>query len=214
MEHRLDIDVFLRRYCEDWSSQAGEPLDQVEKNTHLHTVKRLDSSDTIQGRMISFISHLIKPSLIVEIGTFTAYATGCLSEGLVPGGRIISIEKNMLFRPLIESNLRILGIEQKVDMLFGNALDILLEIDEEIDFIFIDAAKYEYEEYYDLTIDKLRSGGVIIADNVIWKGRVLSDKKDKMTRAMHNFNVKISRDSRVEVVILPYRDGISFIRKV
>ena len=213
LEHRLDIDVILRRYCEDYSSTESRGLNEIERQTHLHTVKRLDASDTIQGRLISFISHLIRPELIVEIGTFTGYATGCLSEGLAPNGRIISIEQNDLFKDMIERNLESLGISDRVDMKYGDALTILPTIDSEIDLIFIDAAKYEYEAYFDLTIDQLRSGGVILADNVLWKGRVLERNKDKMTTAMHKFNVKIKNDQRVEVVILPYRDGISLIRK-
>lgn len=213
MEHRLDIDPILRKYCEDWSTTEGEALRQIERNTHLNTVKRHDASDQIQGRVISFLSKLIHPKLIVEVGTFTAYASGCLAEGLHPDGKIISIERNDIHEALIVKNLDILGISDKVDFRMGNAIDILPTITEEIDLIFIDAAKYEYEAYYDLTIEKVRSGGVILADNILWKGRVLSQEQDKMTAAMHAFNKKMAQDSRVEVVILPYRDGLSMIRK-
>lgn len=213
MEHRLDIDPLLRRYCEQWSTTESEELAFVEKYTHLNTVKRHDASDTLQGRIISFICHLIKPKLIVEIGTFTAYATGCLAEGLAPDGKIISIEQETLFQPLIDQNLKKLNIEDRVDMMFGNALTILPKITEPIDLIFIDGAKYEYEDYFDLTIDKLKTGGVILADNILWKGRVLKEDMDKMTSAMHHFNIKMKNDPRIEVVILPYRDGISMIRK-
>lgn len=214
MEHRLDIDPVLRKYCEDQSTPESRALREVERHTQLNTVKRHDASDTIQGRLISFISQLIQPRLIVEIGTFTAYATGCLSEGLIPNGRIISIEQEVQFKPFIQQNLRDLGIDQRVEMLFGDAIQILPTIDEQIDLIFIDAAKYEYEKYYDLTIEKLRSGGVILADNILWKGRVLHKKKDKMTQAIHAFNLKVAQDARVQVTILPYRDGISLIRKI
>lgn len=214
MEHRLDIDPILRKYCEDWSTSEGEALREIERNTHLNTVKRHDASDMIQGRLISFISKLIQPKIIVEVGTFTAYASGCLAEGLHPSGKIISMECNELHEAMIIKNLAALGLSEKVDFRLGNALDILPTIDEEIDLIFIDAAKYEYDDYFDLTIDKVRTGGVILADNILWKGRVLDAAHDKMTAAMHQFNIKMANDPRVEVVILPYRDGLSMIRKI
>lgn len=213
MEHRLEIDPILRRYCEDWSSPEREGLKQIERKTHLTMVKRLDASDTIQGRILSFISKIIAPHLIVEIGTFTAYATGCLAEGLQKGGKIITIESDLQLEHRIQDNLSLLNLTEQVELILGDARQHLREIEQPIDLLFIDAAKYEYSDYYDLSIEQIRSGGVIIADNVLWKGRVLHSAKDKMTKAMHQFNKKIAEDPRVEVVILPYRDGISFIRK-
>ena len=213
MEHRLDIDPILRRYCEDWSTSEQDALKQIERKTHLTMVKRLDASDTIQGRILSFISKLIAPQLIVEVGTFTAYATGCLAEGLKAGGKIITIESEKQFEQLIKDNLAVLQLAHQVEVIIGDARQHLSSLKESIDLLFIDAAKYEYADYFDLSIDQVRSGGVIIADNVLWKGRVLQHKKDKMTESIHLFNKKIAKDPRVEVVILPYRDGISFIRK-
>jgi len=212
LEHRLDIDPLLRIYCETWSSKEDPGLLELERQTHLNTVKRLDASDKIQGRLISFISHLIKPQLIVEVGTFTAYATGCLAEGLAPGGKIISIEHNLILKETIENSLSHLGIRDKVDLKIGDAKIILPAIDEPIDLLFIDAAKYEYGTYYDTTIDQVRSGGVIIADNTLWKGRVLLTDKDRQSRRMHEFNVKVSQDDRVELFILPYRDGLTITK--
>ena len=214
MEHRLDIDPILRKYCEDHSSKESELLTEIERFTHLNTVKRLDASDKIQGRLLSFISHLVRPSLIVEIGTFTAYATGCLAEGLASGGKILSIENDAKFEPMIREHLKLLNLEDKVDLIMGDALDILPKISAPIDLVFIDAAKYEYEAYFNLVIDKMPSGGIILADNILWKGRVLKMQKDKMTQAIHSFNQSIATDKRVQVVILPYRDGISLIRKI
>ena len=213
MEHRLDIDPILRRYCEDWSTKEHPALSDIERKTHLTMVKRLDASDTIQGRILSLFSKLISPRLIVEVGTFTAYATGALSEGLHPHGKIITIESDNRYESMIKENLALLSIGDLVELRIGNALSELSTIDQPIDLLFIDAAKYEYADYFDLTIDKVRSGGLIIADNVLWKGRVLDQDQDKMTKAMHQFNQKVHKDDRVEVVIVPYRDGISFIRK-
>ncbi len=213
MEHRLDIDPLLRIYCERWSSDENPALLDLERHTNLHTVKRLDASDKIQGRLISFISHMVRPKLIVEVGTFTAYATGCLSEGLSPNGKIISIEHNELFKQAILDNIERLNIADKVDLRIGDAKEILPQISDPIDLLFLDAAKYEYGNYYDATIDKVRSGGVIIADNTLWKGRVLEKERDRQSQRMHDFNVKISQDDRVELFILPYRDGLTIVRK-
>lgn len=214
MEHRLDIDPLLRNYCESYSTQESDQLKDLERWTNLNTVKRLDASDTIQGRLISFISHLVKPKVILEIGTFTGYATGCLAEGLAQGGKIISIERKDVLKDRVVHNLKLLDISEKVDLRFGNALDILPTIKEEIDLVFIDAAKHEYQAYFNLTIDKVRSGGVIIVDNTLWKARVTAELKDKMTQSVHDFNVAISNDKRIEVMLLPYRDGVSLIRKL
>jgi len=214
VKHHLDLDPLLRKYCEDHSTKESETLYQIERHTHLNTVKRLDVSDALQGRVISLLSHIVSPALIVEIGTFTSYATGCLAEGIKQGGKIISIERNPLFQTVIRQNLSDMGLEDIVDMRFGDALDILPTIEPAIDLLYIDGAKYEYDAYYDLTIEKVRPGGLIIADNVLWKGRVLEREMDKMTIAMDRFNKKIVADPRVSVTILPYRDGLSLIRKL
>ncbi len=214
MEHRLDIDPLLRIYCEKWSSTENAVLREIERHTHLHTVKRHDASDMIQGRLISFISKILAPKLILEIGTFTAYATGCLAEGLAPRGRMISIENDLRRRSMIENNLNRLDLVDTVEVIFGDALQIIPELADDLDLVFIDAAKYEYKAYYEAVVDKVRQGGIIIADNTLWKGRVLNSIMDRMTQSMHEFNQWINADDRVEVVLLPYRDGISLIRKV
>jgi len=212
-EYRLELDPILRIYCEAHSSPPSPLLDKIERDTHLNQVKRMDSSDMLQGRLLSLFSHLTQPQLIIEIGTFTAYATGCLAEGLRENGRIISIERKDLYKPLIQENIQRLGISDRVEMKYGDAQVILKSIDEVIDLVFIDAAKHEYTEFYHLVIDKLRSGGLILADNTLWKGRVLEQEKDKMASSVHSFNQMVSQDPRVEVMMLPYRDGISIIRK-
>ena len=214
LDHRIDIDPLIRIYCERWSTSEHPLLNQIERHTHLNTVKRHDASDMIQGRLISFLSKIIQPKLILEIGTFTGYATTCLAEGLIQGGEIISIENDLKYRHIIEKNLTAMGISDQVDLRIGDALDIIPQISGTFDLVFIDAAKYEYRAYYDLVIEKLNSGGVIIADNTLWKGRVIDYKKDRMTQSMHAFNQYLHLDKRVEIVLLPYRDGISLIRKI
>jgi len=212
-EYRLELDPILRLYCEKHTSQPSLGLTHVERHTHLTEVKSMDASDVLQGRLLSLLSHLTQPKLIVEVGTFTAYATGCLAEGLAPEGRIISIENKTRFQSKITKNLKDLNISDRVEMHYADAIDVLPDIDESIDLVFIDAAKNEYSTFFDLLIDKVRPGGLIVADNTLWKGRVLEDEKDRMTSSVHAFNQKIVEDDRVSVLLLPYRDGISIIRK-
>ncbi len=209
----LEIDPVLRRYCEAFSTPASESLLKVESSTHLKTTKPRDATDHIQGRLFSMLSHLVTPKCILEIGTFTAYATICLSEGLAPGGKIITIEKNERLVPLIKHHLSLSGISDVVDIKIGSALEILPQINEVIDLAFIDAQKREYADYYTLIIDKVRTGGLILVDNTIWKGKKLLSEQDHMTTAIHDFNTMIAKDPRVEVILLPYRDGVSIIRK-
>ena len=212
-EYRLDLDPILRIYCERHTSSPSQVLQDMERQTHLTEVKKMDASDMLQGRLLSMLSWLIRPRVILEIGTFRAYATGCLAEGLAEDGKIISVEHKEVFAKAIKSNLEALGISQKVDIRWGDAKAIIPSIDEVLDLVFIDAAKHDYTAFYDLIFDKVRSGGLIIADNTLWKGRVLEEEKDKMSTSVHLFNEKVKGDRRVEVLLLPYRDGISIIRK-
>ncbi len=212
-EYRLELDPILRIYCESHTSAPRKELNDIERKTNLTQVKRMDASDMLQGRLLSMFSHLLRPDLIVEIGTFTAYATGCLVEGLRPDGKIISIENKELHRKTILDNLEQLGISDRVDMRFGDAQPILKEITGPIDLVFIDAAKHEYSDFFDIVIDKVRTGGLILADNTLWKGRVLEEEKDRMATSVDEFNKRMCDDPRVEVLVLPYRDGLSIIRK-
>jgi predicted O-methyltransferase YrrM len=207
------LDPLINRYCEKHSSQVDKSILDIERSTYLNTVKPKDASDFIQGRLLSTLSHLMTPSFIVEVGTFTGYATICLAEGLAPHGRILTIESNDKLAPLIEEHLKMSEICDKVKVVFGRALDILPSIDQMIDILYIDAAKKEYQTYFDQMIDKVRSGGLIIADNVLWKGKVLDDVKDAMATSLDSFNQYVANDDRVEAFILPYRDGLSIIRK-
>ena len=210
MDHQ---DILLHKYCKANSSELPEYYEQIEKSTHLNTVQPWMSSDEMQGRLLALLSHLIRPKLIVEVGTFTAYATAFLAEGLYENGRIISIEKNKDLKPLIEKHIAMAGLENKVDVHFGNGLDRLEEITEVIDLIFIDAGKREYTTYYNTIIEKVRSGGLIIADNTLWKGRVLNPDYDKVTKTLHEYNQYVKSDPRIETLLLPYRDGVTIMRK-
>lgn len=203
----------LRRYCEQNSSEASDLLKNVERSTFLNTPKPTDASDFLQGRLLSLISALMRPNLIVEIGTFTAYATIALAEGLADGGKIITIESNQALSPLHKRHLCDAGLLSRVDIWYGKALDLVGMLPDKIDMLFIDAAKKEYKYYYEALLDKIKKGGLIIADNVLWKGKVLDPDGDSIALALDEFNKMVARDDRVEMFILPYRDGLSFIRK-
>ena len=202
------------RYCEQMSSAHEDAvLDQIERSTFLNTVKPFDASDFIQGRLLSMLSHLIKPKVIVEIGTFTAYAAVCLAEGLQKEGMLYTIEAKDALADLIANHISLSSNGHQIKVLQGKALKILPHMEAPIDMVFMDAAKREYSAYFDLLIDKIRKGGLIIADNVLWKGEVWSTNRSNMAEALHAFNEKVRTDPRVETFILPYRDGLSIMRK-
>lgn len=202
------------RYCEQMSSAHEDAvLDQIERSTFLNTVKPFDASDFIQGRLLSMLSHLIKPKVIVEIGTFTAYAAVCLAEGLQKEGMLYTIEAKDALADLIANHISLSSNGHQIKVLQGKAMEILPHMEAPIDMVFMDAAKREYSAYFDLLIDKLRKGGLIIADNVLWKGEVWSANRSNMAEALHAFNEKVRTDPRVETFILPYRDGLSIMRK-
>lgn len=204
----------LQRYCENHSSGAPSYLRIIERNTHLRTTKAQDASDFIQGRLLSFISKLIKPSRILDIGTFTAYSACCLAEGLPDGAVLTTVEGNPLYAAIIREHIELAGMSDKVQLVIGQALDILTQLPGPWDLIFLDANKLEYSAYYEQVIEKTRPGGVIIADNILWKSQVIEKEKDKKTQALDQFNNLVREDSRVENFILPYRDGLNIIRKL
>lgn len=195
----------------DHCSPTTEHLVEVERSTFFNTVKPFDSSDHIQGRMLSFISKIIGPRLVVEIGTFSGYGTLCLCEGLCKDGKIITIEHDQQKIELIEHHLK--ATDSHIEVLNNSAMDVLPNIMDPIDLVFVDAAKKEYAAYYDILIPKMKKGAVMIVDNVLWKGEVIKTPKSKIALALDDFNQKVAADSRVDVVLLPYRDGLSMIRK-
>ena len=207
-------DQKVKDYCQRYSSDVSDLFDEIVNYNTLNTRCPEDGSDFIQGRFLSFISHMIRPELIVELGTYTGYSTLCLAEGLVPDGKIISIEAKESLKPVIQRHLRKAGVLNKVDLRIGVAQEILPTITGPIDLVFLDANKRRYFVFFELLIEKLRKGGFILADNTLWKGTVLDSDKDKMSQAIHDFNRFVYRDDRVEQVILPLRDGISLIRKL
>jgi predicted O-methyltransferase YrrM len=169
-------------------------------------------SGHLQGRVLSMISHMIKPNRILEIGTYTGYSALCLLEGLSQGGKLITIDINEELEQKVRGYFA--SFENRIEYKIGHAIDIIPTLNETFDLVFIDADKSNYCNYFDLVIDKVRAGGFMLADNVLWSGKVLSKDPDADTRSIIAFNDKIQNDSRVENVLLPIRDGIMMIRKL
>lgn len=206
----------LEKYLENHSSPVNELLVELRRETYQKTTQPHMLSGDYQGQFLSIISRLIQPKTILEIGTFTGYSALCLAEGMAKDGKLITIDRNEELIYLPKKYFDQSPYADQIDFKIGNALDVLDELKDEIyDLVFIDADKSNYINYYEKVIGQVRKGGVLLVDNVLWYGKVLEEAKpnDKDTQVLKEFNDKIAKDDRVEVVILPIRDGISLIRK-
>ncbi len=204
----------MNDYCEYHSSVLDPVLSKIERETHLRTLKPRMLSGHLQGTLLAIISKIKAPQNILEIGTFTGYSAICLAQGLAPGGKIITIEYDEENVELAAEFIENSDYSDRIILLHGDAKTIIPDMDIEFDLVFIDADKEAYIHYFDLIIDKCRSGAVILADNVLWSGKVLNEHMDKKTKLLDAFNKKVLEDPRVENVILPIRDGINVIRKI
>ncbi len=208
------IDSAIREFAEQYSTPQSDVLRKLERDTFLHVINANMLSGHIQGLFLEMISIMMKPRRILEIGTYTSYGTICLAKGLVEDGIIHTIESNIELGDMINMHLDKAGIAKKTKLHFGDAREIIPSLDEVFDLVFIDATKHQYIEYYDLVFDKVKQGGFLIADNVLWSGKVLNDKKDQETQSIVEFNRKVTEDKRVENLLLPVRDGLMLIRKL
>ena len=199
----------IQKYCVDWSDKPADYMAELERETHLKTLAPQMISGALQGRFLSMISHMLRPKYILEIGTFTGYGALCLAEGLAPGGKLITLESNPELAAISSKYFKKSGLGDGIQPVVGDAMKIIPTLDNEIDLVFIDAGKLEYPAYFDLVIDKVRTGGFILADNVLWSGKIIAQNKDADTTAIHAFNQKVLSDPRVQNVILPVRDGLS-----
>lgn len=210
------IDEELQRYAENHTSPESELLHKVNRQTYLNVMKPRMLSGHLQGRLLSMFSHMIRPKQILEVGTYTGYSALCLAEGLQEDGTLHTIDINEELEDTVRGYIKEAGLSESVKYYIGNALEIIPIIDATFDLVFIDADKYNYATYYDLVIDRVRSGGYIIADNVLWSGKVLEKyrrKLDEDTAALLDFNKKVQDDPRVENILLPVRDGLMIARK-
>jgi caffeoyl-CoA O-methyltransferase len=203
----------ISEYAEQFSKAESQLLHELNRETHLKTEQPQMLSGHLQGRIQSAISHMIKPHRILEIGTFTGYSALCFAEGLSDDGLLITLDINEEFKAIAEKYFKRSEYVTKIRSITGNALELIPTLDETFDLVFIDADKENYSAYYDLVINKVSKGGYILADNVLWSGKVIDGSKDAETIAIKAFNNKVQKDERVENVLLPVRDGVMVCRK-
>lgn len=204
----------LQLYLEDHCDPEPPELQKINRHTYLKVLRPHMLSGHYQGRLLSMLSKMVQPRRILEIGTFTGYATICLAEGLTEDGLIHTIEIDREFEEMLNQHFKSTNVDKKVRLHFGPAAQIIVEIKEDhFDLVFIDADKKNNLHYFNLIIDKVRSGGLIIIDNVLWKGKVYGGDTDTDTKSIRELNDQVAKDTRVEKLILPVRDGIMLIRK-
>jgi caffeoyl-CoA O-methyltransferase len=208
-------DQDIQTYAEAHTSPESELLQKLNRQTHVKTLQPRMLSGHLQGQFLTMVSRMLQPNRILEIGTFTGYSALCLAEGLTETGRLITIEVNEERETFTRSFFEQSSRSSQIDFIIGNASAVIPTLNETFDLVFIDADKLRYSFYYDLVFNKTRIGGVIIADNVLWNGKVVdsSRKPDKDTQALLDFNSKIQNDPRVNNVLLPLRDGLMMITK-
>jgi predicted O-methyltransferase YrrM len=206
----------IEAYIKANTSPESNLLHQLNRETYQKVLVPRMLSGHIQGRVLSMLSHMIKPKCILEIGTYTGYSAICLAEGLQPGGRLITIDINEELEDMVNAYISEAKMIDCIDVKIGNAIEIIPTIKSTFDLVFIDADKTNYSNYFDLIIDQVSSGGYIIADNVLWSGKVVKEitENDVDTIAIRNYNQKIQTDSRVENVLFPIRDGLMVARKI
>jgi Predicted O-methyltransferase len=204
-----DIQQLLLNYCEPES----ELLQKIDRETNLKVLMPRMLSGHYQGRVLSFLSKMVSPNRILEIGTFTGYATLCLAEGLTETGIIYTLDINEELEDMVRHNFAQSDYNNKIKYILGDATQTVNSLEETFDLVFIDADKKNNGTYYDLVFNRIRPGGLIIVDNVLWSGKVLNTNQDKDTKNITTFNDKIAADDRVEKLILPVRDGLFIIRK-
>ena len=204
----------LDQYLIKHSTPEDPVIEDLYRQTHIRFVNPNMVSGHLQGKLLEFISLMINPENILEIGTFTGYSAICLAKGLKPGGKLITIENNDELTSFSHSYFCRAGVESNITQLIGRAQDIVPGLKQKFDLVFIDGDKREYIEYYRLIIGKVKRGGFILADNVLWGGKVIQeDINDPQTRGIIKFNEMIKNEKDIENVILPLRDGLMLIRK-
>jgi caffeoyl-CoA O-methyltransferase len=204
----------LQEYLDGHCDPEPDSLQTINRETYLKVLRPHMLSGHYQGRVLSFLSKMMQPKRILEIGTFTGYATICLAEGLTEDGIIHTIEVNRELEEMLNSHFKLTSVEKKIRLHFGEAVNIVPDLEENsFDLVFIDADKKNNFNYFQLVLNKVRSGGLIIIDNVLWKGKVYGPENDADTKLIRELNDQITVNKSVEKLILPIRDGLLVIRK-
>lgn len=210
------ISADIQQYCDDHTQPESDVLKKLTRHTFANVLQPRMLSGHFQGRLLSMFSHMIKPKYVLEIGTYTGYSALCLAEGVQEGGRVITIDINPEHEDNIHQFIEEAGLKNKVQFIVGDAYNIIKTLPMKFDLIFIDADKPSYPKYYEQALEVLNDGGYIIADNVLWNGKVVDEKalaKDRDTQLLDKFNKHIHNDPRVEHILLPIRDGLMVVRK-
>lgn len=209
------IDQALDDYCCEHTTAESALLAKLNRDTHVNILQPRMLSGHFQGRLLSLLSKMIRPERILEIGTYTGYSALCMAEGLTETGKIITLDINAQLEDFVRSYISESDYASKVDYRICNAMEEIPQLDEQFDLVFIDADKMNYINYYNLVFNKVKSGGYILSDNVLWSGKVIQTegKIDKDTQLLKDFNDLIHQDERVENLLLPIRDGIMIARK-
>lgn len=204
----------IQKYISDNSQSESLILKELNRYTNSKVILPRMLSGHVQGRFLSMISKLVNPEIILEVGTYTGYSCLCLAEGLKKNGKIITIEKNEEFASIAKKFFDRSKYKEKISLLVEDAASAIENINEKIDLAFIDADKLNYTKYYDMLFPKLKAGGLIVADNVLWSGKVTEEVSDNETQSIKNFNTKVKNDERVENLIVGIRDGIMVCQKI
>ena len=209
------IDEKLDEYVCLHTSEEDDLLKELNRQTHLKVLQPRMLSGHFQGRFLSMISKMIQPNTILEIGTYTGYSALCLAEGLKKEGKLVTIDKNAELEEFARNFFEKSAYSQNIEYVITDAMKYIPTIKQSFDLVFIDADKGNYLNYYELVMDMIPSGGYILADNVLWSGKVIEEKSmnDKDTKAIMEFNSFVMNDNRVENVLLPIRDGLFLVRK-
>lgn len=210
------VNESINRYVEQHTKPESAALAELNRETNAKVLMPRMLSGHLQGQVLRMLSKMIKPSRILEIGTYTGYSAICLADGLGEGGLLHTVDINDELKPMVSKYLEKAGVEKKVIIHIGNALEVIPKLAEKFDLVFIDADKINYSNYYNLVFPMIPVGGYIIADNVLWSGKV-ADKESTMdsdTKAIAQFNDKVQQDTRVLNVLLPIRDGLMVMQKI
>ena len=203
----------LTEYAEQYTSDESEVLQELRRHCYEHYEDSSMLSGFFQGRVLAMFSRMIRPRVVLEIGTYLGYSALCLAEGLAEGGKVITLDVNEETNKVARSFVEKTVYKDQIDFLLGEALNIIPHLPETLDLVFIDADKPNYSNYYNLVFDKLRLGGFIIADNVLWSGKVLDPGDDENAQALREFSQMVQADDRVSNVLLPIRDGLMVVCK-
>ncbi len=207
------IDSAIEEYARVFSGEPSALLQELDRETHAMILQPRMLSGHLQGRFLSFFAKVCRPTTILEIGTFTGYSALCLAEGLASNGRLITIDINEELETFTRSFFNRSEFKNQIDYRIADAKEELTKIEGPFDLVFIDADKRNYALYYDLIIDKMSPGGIILVDNVLWSGKIVDESaRDKSTQALRDFNEKCLEDSRVDKMLLPLRDGLYMLR--